>query len=264
MCVCTHTCTCLITVSCTAVCSLIFPFQPEGTFAPKQNLYFTFSHAVDRCGTVSDYTFIFNTATWRHHGNPEQRGEGAHRASGFSTFFQPSASQKRRLGTLGPPRLLLGEPCISQLICWARRDSHSCSGVVLGSVIRQGTHRCSATESRTAVGWVAAQHFCLLPDRRDGAVWVERTHCGAQASAGGGRNPPDGRDEELEQQQPPVYVHRCQGSFSQSKYPGFVSQEMGKQMRFYISQSYSFLIILSHSLSSTPPNQCGAEKREMF
>lgn len=34
-----------------------------------------------------------------------------------------------------------------------------------------------------------------------------------------GRNPPDGRNEEL-QQQSSTYVHRCHGSFSQNKYLG--------------------------------------------
>lgn len=65
------------------------------------------------------------------------------------------------------------------------RDRQSCGCIVLGSVSQQGIRRCSATESHTAVVRVAAQHFCLFTDREDGAVLVERTHCGAQTSAGG-------------------------------------------------------------------------------
>ena len=118
--------------------------------------------------------------------------------------------------------------------------------VVLGSVSQQGTRRCSATESHTAVGRVAAQHFCLLSDREDGAVLVERTHCGAQTSAGA-ESPPDGGDEEL-QQRPPAYVHRCHGSFSQNKYLRLLLR--GKKICFHDQRLYS----LRHIEQDTPPH----------
>lgn len=52
---------------------------------------------------------------------------------------------------------------------------------------------------------VAAQHFCLLTDREDGAVLVERTHCGAQTSAGSkeGGDPPDGGEMKSYSSGPP-------------------------------------------------------------
>lgn len=61
-----------------------------------------------------------------------------------------------------------------------------------------------------------------------------------------GKNPPDGRDEELQEQQSPAYVHRCHGSFSQNKHLAVVSQEMRKQIHFYSSQSYSFFNHIEH------------------
>ncbi len=188
------TCTCLTTFSCTAVCSLIFPFQLEGTVGAthlRLNKHIFQVRPCDREHTKKIYSFIHNVFQVCFCPQYEEQAQSfAKHRIGVKVFrdlgfFSNCLPVKAQVQDARAPHLLLSESCISSAhLPGTGGDSRSCGCVVLGSVSQQGTRRCSATESHTAVGRVAAQHFCLFADSEDGAVLVERTHCGAQNSAG--------------------------------------------------------------------------------
>lgn len=163
------------------VCSLIFPFQLEGTVGVthlhlNKNTFFRFVHAIEYTQKRFIAFYVFQVCFCPH--------SPLHRRCSRLYFPLPVVSQSK-------PRFrtLLGESYISQPICWTRVERRvETAGLGAALSLAQSVSRGHAgallTESHAAVGRAAAQRFCLFADGEDGAVLVERTHCGARTSAG--------------------------------------------------------------------------------